>query len=333
MNQLATDERVKILNCLIEGCSMRSTSRLTGAAKKTVERMLVSAGTACAEYHDKIMRNLTCKVLQVDEVWSFCAMKEANVPLALKGSDGIGDTWTWVGIDSDTKLIPSWHVGKRDYTDASAFISDLAGRLAHRVQLTSDGHTPYLRAVEDSFGADIDYSMLIKLYGKPPGNETRYSPPVCIGARKRKIIGNPDRSLVSTSHIERQNLTMRMSMRRFTRLTNGYSKKIENHIHAMAIYVMHYNFCRIHTTLRVTPAMEAGLTDHVWSLEEIVGFDRLMLMKKLNKKMLKEAYKQRLLRALRNRRKKKTPSSWTQIAASNYVQIVPGGLPSLGKRR
>lgn len=249
---------------------MRATSRLTGAAKKTVERMLISAGTACAAYHDKIMRNLPCKVLQVDEVWSFCGMKEANVPEEMKG-EGFGDVWTWVALDSESKLIPCWHIGKRDYTDASKFISDLASRLASRVQLTSDGHVPYLKAVEDAFGADIDYSMLIKLYGKPSGAETRYSPPVCIGARKRRVMGSPKRSLVSTSHIERQNLTMRMSMRRFTRLTNGYSKKIENHGHAMAIYTMHYNFCRIHHSLRVTPAMEAGLTDHVWTVEELIN--------------------------------------------------------------
>lgn len=270
MNQLATDQRAKILNCLIEGCSMRATTRLTGAAKKTVERLLVSAGTACAEYHGKTMRNLNCKVLQVDEVWSFCGMKEANVPQEMKG-DGIGDTWTWVALDSESKLIPSWHIGKRDYPDAYKFISDLAGRLANRVQLTSDGHKAYLRAIEDNFGAEIDYSMLVKLYGKPTANETRYSPPVCIGARKRRVIGSPKRELISTSHIERQNLTMRMSMRRFTRLTNGYSKKIENHGHAMAIYVMHYNFCRIHHTLRVTPAMESGITDHVWSIEELIN--------------------------------------------------------------
>jgi IS1 family transposase len=270
MNQLATDARAKVLNCLIEGCSMRSTSRLTGAAKKTVERLLVSAGNACAEYHDKTMRNLTCKILQVDEIWSFTYSKQANVPEHLQDIPEFGDTWTWVALDSETKLIPSWHVGKRGYEDAYQFIHDLASRLAHRVQLTSDGHTAYLQAVEDAFGAEIDYSMLIKLYGKPMANEARYSPPVCIGARKRKIIGQPDRDLISTSHVERQNLTMRMSMRRFTRLTNAFSKKLENHTHAIAIYTMHYNFCRIHQTLRVTPAMAAGISDRVWEIEDLI---------------------------------------------------------------
>jgi len=248
---------------------MRATSRLTGAAKKTVERLLVSAGTACLAYHDKIMRNLPCKVLQVDEVWSFTRCKQANVPEHLKGAKEIGDTWTWIGLDPQSKLVASYHVGKREYADAYTFIHDLASRLANRVQLTSDGHTPYLQAVEDAFGAEIDYSMLIKLYGKPIGDETRYSPPVCIGARKRRIIGQPDTDLVSTSHVERQNLTVRMSARRFTRLTNAFSKKLENHKHQVSLHFMHYNFCRIHQSLRVTPAMEAGISDHVWTLEEL----------------------------------------------------------------
>jgi IS1 family transposase len=257
MNILATDKRAQILNCLVEGCSMRSTTRLTGAAKKTVERMLVSAGHACAAYMDKAMRNLPCNVLQVDELWSFTLCKQANVPKKLKGKSDIGDTWTWIALDSKTKLIPCFHVGKRDSTDAYKFISDLAGRLASRVQLTSDGHKAYLQAVEDAFGSEIDYAQLIKLYGNEhgPSTEVRYSPPVCIGARKKSIIGKPKRGLVSTSHIERQNLTVRMGNRRFTRLTNAFSKKLENHKHHAAIHFMHYNFCRIHQTLRVTPAI------------------------------------------------------------------------------
>ncbi len=272
MNKLSNEERAKVVNCLIEGCSLRSTVRLTGVAKKTVSRILVEVGEACAAYHDKIMRNLPCKVIQVDEVWSFTYAKQANIPEHLQGQDGIGDTWTWIAIDADTKLIPCWHVGLRDAAAAYAFIHDLKGRLANRVQLTSDGHRPYLLAVEDAFGADIDFSMLIKIYGRETGEgESRYSPPVCIGARRRKIIGNPDRNLISTSFVERQNLTLRMTNRRFTRLTNAFSKKIENHKHMMAIYAMNYNFCRIHQTLRVTPAMEAGLTDHVWDLMELVA--------------------------------------------------------------
>jgi IS1 family transposase len=221
-------------------------------------------------YRKKI---LPCKVLQVDEVWSFTYCKQANVPQALKGADGLGDAWTWIALDSDTKLIPCFHVGKRDATDAYKFITDLAGRLANRVHLTSDGHKAYLQAVEDAFGSEIDYAQLIKLYGKDhrPVMEARYSPPPCIGARKLRISGNPERQLVSTSHIERQNLTVRMGNRRFTRLTNAFSKKLENHMHHAAIHFMHYNFCRVHQALRVTPAMESGISDHVWSLEEIIN--------------------------------------------------------------
>jgi len=272
MNQLDIGKRAQMLQCLVDGCSMRATQRICDVAKKTVERLLVSAGEACAEYHDKIMRDLPCKVLQVDEIWSFTYAKQKNVPDHLRGWDEVGDTWTWVAIDADAKLIPSWHVGKRDSADAKLFMEDLAQRLASRVQLTSDGLKPYLEAVEGAFGSEIDYAMLIKLYGKPKMPvETIYSPPVCIGTRRRRIMGNPDRSLVSTSFSERQNLTMRMNMRRFTRLTNGFSKKLENHKHALAIYFMHYNFCRIHQTLRVTPAMESGIANHVWSLEEVIA--------------------------------------------------------------
>jgi IS1 family transposase len=272
MNILATDKRAQILSCLVEGCSMRSTTRLTGTAKKTVERMLVSAGKACAEYMDKTMRNLPCKVLQVDEIWSFIGCKERNLPVPLRGSLDLGDCWTWVCIDAESKLIPAFYVGKREAVDARMFLRDVAERLAHRVQLTTDGLKAYLEAVEGAFGDDIDFAMLVKLYGQPKDTPQRvYSPPICTGIRRRRIIGNPDRALISTSYAERQNLTMRMQMRRFTRLTNAFSKKVENHKHALAIYFMHYNFCRIHQTLRVTPAMEAGIADHVWSLEELVN--------------------------------------------------------------
>ena len=252
---------------------MRAASRLTGAAKKTVERMLVTGGEACLAYQDKVMVNLPCKVIQVDEVWSFTKCKQANITEKMKTPHEIGDTWTWIALDSVTKLVPAFHVGKRDGVDAYEFISNLAPRLASRVQLTSDGHKAYLQAVEDAFGCEIDYAQLIKLYGNEHGpvTECRYSPPACIGIRKKNIIGNPDSALVSTSHIERQNLTVRMNSRRFTRLTNAFSKKIENHKHQVALHFMHYNFARIHQTLRVTPAMEAKISDHVWDIQEIVA--------------------------------------------------------------
>lgn len=231
---------------------------------------MTEVAKACAAYHDKIMRNLNCKIIQVDEVWSFTYCKNGNITESMK-MDGIGDTWTWIAIDADTKLIPSWFVGDRSEDSARQFVFDLKDRLAHRIQLTSDGYRPYLEAVEDAFGSEIDYAMLIKMFGKQQNFESRYSPPTCIGVRRRKITGKPDRKFISTSFIERQNLTLRMQNRRFTRLTNAFSKKLENHKHMMAIYVMHYNFCRIHKTLRVTPAMEAGITDHVWGVEEITA--------------------------------------------------------------
>ena len=271
MNQLSIPERARILSCLIEGCSLRSTVRMTGYAKKTVSRVLVETGQACAEFHDKTMRNLPCKLIQVDEIWSFTYCKQANIPEHLKDAAGLGDTWTWVAIDSETKLVPSWHTGDRTAVSAQSFINDLKGRLAHRIQLTSDGHRPYLEAVEEAFGAEIDYAMLIKIFKKPLETDNRYSPPKCIGIRRRPITGNPEHAKISTSHVERQNLTIRMTNRRFTRLTNAFSKKVENHKHALALQFVNYNFARIHQTLRVTPAMEAGIESHVWSLEEIAA--------------------------------------------------------------
>lgn len=218
------------------------------------------------------MRHLPCTRLQCDEIWSFCYAKQKNVPEEMKGTFGFGDVWTWTAIDADTKLIPCWHVGRRSGADAAKFISDLASRLSRRVQLTTDSHRAYLQAVEGAFGAEIDYAMLHKLYSaEPSGSETRYSPAKCCGIRKAKVIGDPNMAHVSTSYVERMNLQIRMSMRRFTRLTNAHSKKLENHKHALALFFMCYNFARIHQTLRVTPAMEAGVTDHVWSLEEIAG--------------------------------------------------------------
>lgn len=249
---------------------MRSTCRLTGVAKKTVERLLVSAGKACKEFHDRTMRNLPCKVLQLDEIHSFTYSKQKNIPEHLKGQDGIGDTWCWIAIDADSKLIPSWHVGQRDAVHAYWFVHDLKDRLAGRAQITSDGLKCYVEAVESAFGSAVDFAQLIKIYGKQVQyTEVRYSPPEVIGTRRRRVIGKPVRGLISTSFVERQNLTLRMSNRRYTRLTNGYSKKIENHCHMLAIHFVHYNFARIHHSLRVTPAMQIGLSDHVWSLEEI----------------------------------------------------------------
>jgi IS1 family transposase len=272
MNILATDKRAQILHCLVEGNSMRATCRLTGAAKKTVERLLVSAGHACRDYQDKVMRNLNCKLLQVDEVWAFCWCKEAQVPENLRGTGIMGDIWTWVAIDAETKLIPAWYVGTRDMTSAMGFINNVRSRLANRIQLTSDGHGPYLAAVKAGFGDDVDYAILQKIYGRSEvEGPRRYSPPHCIGISKRTITGMPDPAHVSTSFVERSNLTLRMSNRRFTRLTTGFSKQAENHGLMIAISMMHYNFARIHQTLRVTPAMAAGVADHVWSLEEIAA--------------------------------------------------------------
>jgi len=273
MNRLSLQDRAQILSLLVEGNSLRSITRITGKSINTVTKLLVDVGTACDIYQNEVMRNLPCKRVQVDEIWSFCGAKEKNLPKETKGQDGIGDVYTWVAIDADTKLVPCWLIGKRWLAYAKVFIDDLASRMANRIQLTSDGHKPYLTAVEKSFGNDIDYAMLVKLYTDPTGakDERRYSSGKCCGALTGTVCGNPDEKHISTSFVERQNLTMRMSMRRFTRLTNGFSKKIENHACAIALHYMHYNFGRIHRSLRVTPAMEAGVSDHVWSLEEIAN--------------------------------------------------------------
>lgn len=272
MNKLSTEKRVQVIRCLVEGNSIRSTVRITGIAKNTVVKLLKDVGKVCSEYQDKAFRNLTCKRLQCDEIWSFCYAKEKNVPAKLKGQFGYGDIWTWTAIDADTKLVPSWLIGARSYETAKLFIDDLASRLKNRVQLTTDGHKAYIEAVEDSFGPDIDYAMLIKIYGSAPEEEKRYSPAKIIDTERKKIMGNPDSQHISTSYAERQNLTMRMGMRRFTRLTNGFSKKVENHVYAVSLHFMYYNFCRIHKTLRVTPAMEAKVTDRLWDVEDIVSF-------------------------------------------------------------
>jgi IS1 family transposase len=257
---------------MVEGVSMQSITRLTGVSKNTVAKLLKDAGEACIAYHDEHVRGVKAKRVQCDEIWSFCQMKEKNVPKAVRGTFGIGDVYTWTGIDSESKLILSYLVGKRDGRYAKVFIDDLASRLANRVQLTTDGHKAYLAAVEDAFGADVDYAMLVKLYGEPSGHsaERKYSPGECCGAIKGVVCGNPDDEYISTSHVERQNLSMRMGMRRFTRLTNGFSKKVANHRASVAIHFMHYNFVRIHQTLRVTPAMPAGVTDTLWDMKDVV---------------------------------------------------------------
>ena len=271
MNKLPLAKRAQILGLLVEGTSLRATSRLADVSINTVTKLLVDVGAACSAYQDRTLRNLPCKRVQVDEIWSFVYAKAKNVENATAAPDNAGDIWTWTAICADTKLVPSWLVGGRDSGYAQEFIEDLKSRLASRIQLTSDGHKAYLEAVESTFGGNVDYAQLVKIYGATGEGQKRYSPAQCLGARKDKISGNPDMAHVSTSFAERQNLTMRMSMRRFTRLTNAFSKKAENHGHAVALHFMYYNFGRIHKTLRVTPAMAAGISDHVWTLEEIAG--------------------------------------------------------------
>lgn len=264
MNKLDIKTRVTILNMLIEGSSMRSISRITGVSINTVTKLLEDAGRACAAYHDVTVRNVGSKDVQCDEIWSFCYAKEKNVPIAKAAPNGAGDVWTWTAIDRDSKMILAFEVGDRSAATAREFMFDLADRLANRVQLTTDGHGAYLKAVGDAFAADIDYAMLVKQYGEPTGvsqSERRYSPAECTGAIKEPIFGKPDPDRISTSHVERQNLSMRMGMRRFTRLTNGFSKKLENHLHMLSLYFVHYNFVRVQKSIRMSPAMAAGVTD------------------------------------------------------------------------
>jgi IS1 family transposase len=255
----------------VEGNSINSIVRMTGVAKHTILKLLEDVGCAVAAFHDAHIRNVSARRIQVDEAWAFCYAKQKNVPQEKQGQFGYGDVWTWAAIDADTKLIISYVVGTRGPEAAKTFMDDLAKRVANRIQLTSDGYRVYERA--NAFGCEVDYSMLVKIYGAPLQDDasTRYSPATCIGCRTATLSGDPDPKHVSTSFVERQNLSMRMGMRRFTRLTNAFSKKIENHGHAVALHFFHYNFIRIHQTLRVTPAMEAGITDHVWSFEELIA--------------------------------------------------------------
>jgi IS1 family transposase len=271
MNKLPSAKRAQALQMMAEGIALRAITRLTGINRTTLLKLLVDAGRAFSDYQDRVLVNLSCKRVQVDEAWAFCYAKQKNVASAKAAPEGAGDIWTWVGLDADSKLVVSWYVGGRDSEAAMTFMDDLAPRLASRVQLTSDGHRPYLEAVEGAFGANIDYAMLVKTYGEAPEGQRRYSPPICTGARRHRVEGNPDPKYISTSFSERQNLNIRMGNRRMTRLTNAFSKKAENHAHMMAVYFMHYNFVRIHQTLKITPAMAAGVTSRLWEISDLVA--------------------------------------------------------------
>jgi len=271
MNKLPTAKRVQILSMLCEGSSMRSVSRVVDVSINTVSKLLAEAGEACAAIHDELVHDVPAKHVQCDEIWAFCYAKARNVTDAKAAPEEAGDIWTWTALDAENKLIVSYLVGGRDAGYAHEFMQDVAGRLANRVQLTTDGHKAYLSAVEGAFGADVDYAMLVKLYGEAPHPPGRYSPAECIGARKDRIEGRPDPKHVSTSYAERQNLSMRMGMRRFTRLTNGFSKKAEAHYHMVALYTVHYNFVRVHKTLRMSPALAAGVAKTLWSMEDLVA--------------------------------------------------------------
>jgi IS1 family transposase len=281
MNRLSIEKRAQIVSLLTEGTSLRATSRIVGCSINTVTKLLLDVGEACATYQDEHLRDLSCKTIEADEIWSFVYSKQRNVPEDVKGQFGFGDVWTWTALDADSKLIVSWYVGGRAYEDAAGFMTDLRERLRDRIQLTTDGHGAYPNAVGLAFRHNIDFAQLVKTYAADPRTgQARYSPPICTGARVRVDRGNPDPDRISTSYVERQNLTMRMGMRRFTRLTNGFSKKLDHHMAAIAIHFMHYNFGRAHTTLSLrqedspaikqTPAMAAGIADHIWTAEEIV---------------------------------------------------------------
>jgi IS1 family transposase len=275
MNRLSTERRAQIIGCLVEGSSIRATVRMTGAAKNTITKLLADLGEACAEYQDGVLVDLPCTVVEADEIWAYCYTKNKNVPEQFKGTPGYGDVWTFTAICADTKLVPSWLVGERTSDDANFFLRDLASRMAGRIQLSTDGHRMYEGTVGPAFGGQVDWAQIHKTYAAESNQKGKYSPPVCTGAKKLPIKGDPDPDRISTSYVERQNLTMRMGMRRFTRLTNGFSRKVENLAHAVSLHFMHHNFARPHRSLKEkyprTPAMAAGVADHVWSLEEIAA--------------------------------------------------------------
>jgi IS1 family transposase len=272
MNRLTTEKRRQVIASLVEGNSIRATVRMTGVAKNTVTKLLVDMGTVCSIYQDRVMRDLPCERIQTDEIWAFCYSKAKNVPADKRGEFGYGDVWTWVGMDADTKLVASYHIGTRGPEDAAAFMRDLASRMRNRIQLTTDGHRPYLIAVPNAFRDNVNYAILVKLYGAPTKEEQRrYSPPRLLSIDKQRMIGDPDPDYISTSYVERQNLTMRMSMRRFTRLTNAFSKKVENLAAAVSLHFAYYNFCRVHKTLGTTPAVAAGVAEKPWTLDDLIG--------------------------------------------------------------
>ena len=272
MNKLSSEDRARILHLLCEGQSIRATVRLTGASKNTISKLLVTAGQACMAYQDRVLVNLKCKRIEVDELWSFVGSKEKNVPADKKNTGTMGDVWTWVALDAETKLVPAWYIGDRDSEAAMFFMDNLAKRLANRVQLTSDGHRPYLEAVEGAFGADIDYAMLVKVYGPAPeGPQRRYSPAECLGTQKRRIEGNPNPKLVSTSYVERNNGIIRQHCKRYARLTQAFSKKVENHVYAFALHTMYHNFVKISGAHRMTPAQAAGVDSRLWEIADMVA--------------------------------------------------------------
>ena len=273
MNKLPLSKRTQILAMLCEGSSMRSISRVADVSINTVSKLLIEAGEACLHIHDEYVRGVTAQRVQCDEIWSFCYAKAKNVETAKAAPDGAGDVWTWTALDPDSKLMVSYFVGDRSTESAMIVMEDLRRRLANRVQISTDGHAPYVEAIWQQFEGDVDYGQIVKVYGAVKGKsaEVRYSPAECVGIRKRRVEGDPNPKYVSTSHVERMNLSIRMQNRRFTRLTNAFSKKLDNHIHALALYFAFYNFCRIHKTLRVTPAMQAGITDRLWTLDDIVN--------------------------------------------------------------
>ena len=275
MNRLTTRERARVIGALVEGNSLRATSRMTSAAKNTVTKLLVDIGRAAADYQDDHLRLLPCEVVEADEIWAYCYTKNKNVPEQFKGTPGYGDVWTFTAVCADTKLVPTWLIGERTADDAEVFLRDLAERMTGRIQLSTDGHSMYLSTVGQAFGNDVDWAQIQKHYAADPSQGGKYSPAICTGTKRIPLKGDPDPDRISTSYVERQNLTMRMGMRRFTRLTNGFSKKVENLAHAVSLHFLHYNFARPHASLKDpyprTPAMAAGVADHVWSLEEIAG--------------------------------------------------------------